>query len=91
MADNTQSADVERVARAVKRARYIRIGSTPDAARIIAQSVFIGADELADATAAMAETRLIDAEALRGPAIGFVDHLDVADWLTAAIRNLKEQ
>ena len=35
------------------------------------------------AAAAMRETRLIDAEALQGPAIGFVDHLDVADWLTA--------
>jgi len=31
----------------------------------------------------MAETLLIAAEALRGPAIGFVDHLEVADWLTA--------
>jgi hypothetical protein len=35
------------------------------------------------AYAAMRETLLIAAEALRSPAIGFVDHLDVADWLTA--------
>lgn len=85
MVDNTQSAEVERVARAVKRARYIRNGGTPDAARIIAQRVFIGADELADAAAAMAETRLIDAEAWQHLADYDKDPIAkaVADWLTA--------
>jgi hypothetical protein len=40
------------------------------------------------ARAAMSATRRIDAAALRGPAIGFVDHLEVADWLEARAKEV---
>lgn len=75
--------DVERVARAVKRAAYIRKGNSPVAAYIAAGAVFVGAEELADMAAAIRETRLIDAAALRAMG-GLVQHrVDVADWLAA--------
>jgi hypothetical protein len=77
------SADVERVARACRVAKLVHMGHKPAMAAQLVAADTLTAAELRDTAAAMRETRLIDAEALRGPAIGFVDHLDVADWLTA--------
>lgn len=73
------SGDVERVARALCKTHY-GLGETKLCLAYLEEHWPLWAPQ---AYAVMAETRLIDAEALRGPAIGFLDHLDVANWLTA--------
>jgi hypothetical protein len=72
--------DVERVARAIFESdgqSWSEVGT--------AKSWYLDA-----ARAAMAATREIDAEALRKPAIGFVDHLDVADWLQQRAKDVTD-